>query len=444
MSRERVAVEWRIASDDQMRRVVRRGRAPASPELAHSVHVEAGGLEAGRDYWYQFSAGGEESGIGHTRTAPAAGSAPAQFRFAFASCQHYETGYYTAYEDMASDDLDAVIHLGDYIYEGGATEGRVRRHNSAEIVSLDDYRNRYALYKTDPLLRGVHARFPWIVTWDDHEVDNNYAGEVAEDTQTRDRFLERRANAYQAYYEHMPLRRGSLPRGSKLQLYRALRFGTLAEFTVLDTRQYRTDQPCGDGNKPQCAAALDERATLMGPEQERWLFERLDKSPARWNVIAQQVMMAKVDRRAGPEEAYSMDQWSGYEAARNRVLSYLMKRRPSNPVVITGDIHSNWVSDLKADWRDPRSAVLGAEFVGTSISSGGDGADVPPTVKTYLPENPHVKMFNGQRGYVRCTLTAERCTAEYRVFDYVSRPGCPARTHGRFVVENGRPGAQKA
>jgi alkaline phosphatase D len=274
-------------------------------------------------------------------------------------------------------------------------------------------------------------------------VDNNYAADIPEDDQPRDIFLERRASAYQAYYEHMPLRRSSLPRGTRMQLYRALRFGNLVDFTVLDTRQYRTDQPCGDRNKPLCPAALDEGATLMGPQQERWLFDRLGRSAARWNVIAQQVMMAKVDRMAGPEAAYSMDQWSGYEAARNRVLSFLHKRRPANPVVITGDIHSNWVNDLKADWRELQSATVGTEFVGTSISSGGNGSDIPDAVQAYLPENPIVKFHNAQRGYVRCTLTPERCTADYRVLDQVTEPGGAMTTRASFVVENGRPGAQK-
>jgi alkaline phosphatase D len=443
MPRERVTVEWRVASDDKMQRVIRRGRATALPELAHSVHVELKGLEPARDYWYQFSVGGEESATGRTRTAPPAGATPREFRFVFASCQNYEQGLFTAYQHMAEDDLDAVVHLGDYIYEGPGVDGRVRKHNSKEITSLLDYRNRYALYKCDELLMRAHERFPWIVTWDDHEVDNNYAADVPEDQQPREVFLERRASAYQAYYEHMPLRRSSLPRGSRMQLYRALRFGGLVEFTVLDTRQYRTDQPCGDRNKPQCPAALDERATLMGPEQERWLLGRLDKSPARWNVIAQQVMMAKVDRQAGPEAAYSMDQWSGYEAGRNRVLSFLHKRRPSNPIVITGDIHSNWVNDLKANWDDLRSETVGTEFVGTSISSGGNGADIPPNVQAYLPENPVVKFHNARRGYVRCSVTPERYTAEYRVLDQVTAPGGAMSTRAVFAVENGHPGARK-
>jgi len=212
---------------------------------------------------------------------------------------------------------------------------------------------------------------------------------------------------------------------------------------VLDTRQYRTDQPCGDGNKPQCPEALAPEATLMGPEQERWFFDGLGQSKTKWNIIAQQVMMAKVDRKAGPEQWYSMDQWSGYEAARNRVLKFLDERKPSNPVVITGDIHSNWVADLKRDWVDPKSPTVGTEFVGTSITSGGDGSDMVPAVQAYLPENPHVHFYNSQRGYVRCTVTPDRWQSDYQVVPFVEKPGAEIKTRASFIVENGHPGAKR-
>jgi alkaline phosphatase D len=226
-------------------------------------------------------------------------------------------------------------------------------------------------------------------------------------------------------------------------LYRRLRFGDLAEFSVLDTRQYRTDQPCGDGNKPQCAEALALEQTMLGAQQERWFLSGLDQSKARWNVITQQVMMAKVDRMAGSEQRFAMDQWSGYEESRNRILDYLHRRRVSNPVVITGDIHTNWVADLKLKWSDPGSPTVGTEFVGTSITSGGDGSDTLPAVEAYLPENPHVHFYNNQRGYVRCVVTPERWQSDYQVVPYVSKPGAPVQTRASFVVENGRPGAQR-
>ncbi|MGH9935091.1 MAG: alkaline phosphatase D family protein, partial [Blastocatellia bacterium] len=358
-------VKWEIATDEQMKKVAQRGSTVASPEFGHSAHVDVRGLQPGRWYWYRFMVGSAVSPIGRTRTAPALNAQLGRLSFAFASCQHYETGYFTAYKHLADERLDLVVHLGDYIYEGAPVANRPRQHNSPEIISLEDYRNRYALYKSDPNLKLAHAAFPWIVTWDDHEVDNNYASDVPEDSQTRSAFLERRAHAYQAYYEHMPLRRSSLPRGSELRLYRRLRFGDLAEFSVLDTRQYRTDQPCGDGSKTLCPEALDPKATMLGADQERWLFNNLDKSKALWNVIAQQVMVARWDSGPGPERRLSMDKWGAYPAALNRLLKLLHERKPSNPIVITGDIHSNWVAGLKADFDNPDSAVVGTEFVGT-------------------------------------------------------------------------------
>jgi alkaline phosphatase D len=444
MPDERVEVEWQLASDEKMTQIVQRNTAVATPDLAHSVHVEVQGLEPGRWYWYQFKTGPHTSRIGRTRTAPDPRQPLDKLSFAFASCQHYEAGYFTAYKHMAEEDLDVIVHLGDYIYEGGIRDDRPRHHNSDEIVSLNDYRNRHAQYRTDPDLQKAHAMFPWIVTWDDHEVANNYAGAISQNSDPREQFLERRAGAYQAYYEHMPLRRESMPRGSAMKIYRRLAFGDLAEFAVLDTRQYRTDQPCGDGNHPQCAEALSPDGTLLGEEQERWLFDGLRHSERRWNILAQQILMAKVDRGPGAEKAYSMDQWSGYEVARKRLLRFLHDSKVSNPVVISGDIHSNWAADLKLDFDAEKSPVVGPEFVGTSITSGGDGSDSRPEVDAYLPKNPHVHFYNNQRGYVRCQLTPERWTSDYRVVQYVEKPGANVRTRVSFVVENGRPAMQKA
>lgn len=440
MSPHAVTVKWEIAADEGMKEIVGRGSAVASPELGHSAHVDVKGLKPARWYWYRFMTGDAVSPIGRTRTAPALNSRLDRLRFAFASCQHYETGFFTAYKHMADEQLDLVVHLGDYIYEGAPVADRARRHNSPEIVSLDDYRNRYALYKSDPNLKLAHAAFPWVLTWDDHEVDNNYAGDIPEDKQSRQAFLERRAHAYQAYYEHMPLRRSSLPRGSNMRLYRRLRFGDLAEFNVLDTRQYRSDQPCGDGNKPLCPEALNPQATMMGAEQERWLFSNLDRSKALWNVIAQQVMMARWDSAAGVDQRLSMDKWAACPAALNRFLNFLRERKPSNPVVLTGDIHSNWVADIKADFNDPGSTVVATEFVGTSITSGGDGMDMRPDVERQMGENPHVKFFNGQRGYVRCDVNPKRWQTDFRIVAAVTKPDEPIGTRASFVVENGKPG----
>lgn len=439
--RERIEVKWEVASDEGMKNIVKRGTTNAAPDLGHSVHAEVTGLQPGSWYWYRFIAGGQASAVGRTRTAP---SRPVdKLRFAFASCQHFETGYYSAYKHMLKDDLDLVIHLGDYIYEGPERPNGVRKHTGKEIVSLTDYRNRYALYRSDEHLREAHRLFPWIVTWDDHEVDNNYAGDIPEDKQTREQFLERRANAYQAYYESMPLRRSTMPRGSKMQLYRKLSYGPLAEFFVLDTRQYRSDQPCGDGDKAPCPEMTRADQTMFGDAQEKWLTGGLASSKARWNVLCNQVMMAKIDRDGGPGERYPMDQWSGYETARARFMRFLAEKKPSNPVVITGDVHSSWVCDLREKFRDKNSPVVATEFTGTSISSGGDGVDVTERAAAYLPDNPQIKFHNAKRGYVRCELTEARYTADYRILDRVTVPDSPIATKASFVIESGRP-VQKA
>ena len=439
-----VDVAWAVADDDKMTRVVRRGTATARPDFAHAVHVEVEGLNPGRTYWYQFRAGNDQSPIGRTRTLPQNGAAVDRLRFGFCSCQHYETGYFTALQHMAAEDLDVAFHLGDYIYEGPGVDKRPRKHTGLEIMTLTDYRNRHALYRTDPDLQAAHAAFPWIVTWDDHEVDNNYAGDISEQRDPTEAFLLRRAAAYQAYYEHMPLRRSSIPKGPALQLYRQFNYGDLTSFFVLDTRQYRTDQPCGDGNKPVCPESESASGTLLGARQARWLFEGLDRSRARWNVLPQQVMMARADRMVGPEVRYSMDQWPGYEAERRKILDFFATRKPGNPIVLTGDIHTNWVNNLVANPLEPTGPAVGTEFVVTSITSGGDGNDAPANLAGLLSENPFVKFHNAQRGYVSCEMTRDRLRADYQVVPFVTKPGAPKNTRASFVVQNGRPGAETA
>ena len=446
MPRRRVPVKWQVATDNQMRQVVQQGTALASPELAHSVHVEVGGLESYRHYWYQFKTGPELSPVGRTKTAPAPSESVDELTFAFASCQSWQSGYYTAYRHMAEENLDFVVHLGDYIYEGGVNQRAARQHDGPEPKALDAYRRRHALYKTDPDLQAAHAAFPFLVTWDDHEVENDYADAVDQDGTPPEIFIKRRAAAYQAYYEHMPLRSVSMPHGSDMRLYRRLRFGRLAEINVLDTRQYRSDQVCGVKRgvvQPSCPAQVDGSRSILGAEQERWLNAGLEQSQARWNVIAQQVFLARRDYAPGPGEKFNMEKWDGYLASQDRLMSVLAGRRPANPVVITGDQHSNWVADLKADFDDPHSETLGTEFVGTSISSGGDGSDTSPLGKSVKDENEHITFYNNQRGYVRCRLSPGRWEADFRVVPYVSRPGAPISTRATFAIEAGQPGAER-
>jgi len=441
-----VPVQWEVSTDERFRSVAQRGTTLARPENGHSVHVEVRGLEPARWYWYRFMVRNDISPIGRTRTAPAPQTGGDALRFAFASCQMYEHGYFTAYRHMAGEDLDLVVHLGDYIYEYGPNvyrvrSGNVRLHDGPEVSSVDSYRNRYALYKSDPDLQDAHAAFPWIVTLDDHEVENNFADEIPEDEETDIQdFLVRRANAFQAYYEHMPLRRSSMPMGPDMALYRRLQFGDLATFHVLDTRQYRSDQACGDRAGPLCEEALLPNRTMTGAAQEEWLTSGLSGSRTRWNVLAQQVFMARRDFAAGPEERFSMDAWDGYMPARDRLLNFVAANQVRNFVVLTGDVHANWVADLKADFTNPASAPLGTEFVGTSITSGGDGVDQQRTTAAILAENPHIKFYNGQRGYVRCEVDQNQWRTDYKVLPYVSRPGAPISTRASFVVEADRPG----
>jgi alkaline phosphatase D len=449
MPPEPVRVQWEVAADEQMRRPLRQGVAVAVPEHAHAVHVELRGLEPDHWYWYRFRVGGEASRVGRARTAPLPGAPFGRFRFAFASCQHWEQGYFAAYRHMLADDLDLVVHLGDYIYEVSSWADEVRRHDGPEPLTLDDYRIRHALYKTDPDLQAAHAACPWAVTWDDHEVDNDYAADQSQDREDPQLFVRRRAAAYQAYWEHMPLRRTALPRGADMRLYHRLTFGDLVELSVLDNRQYRSDQPCGEGKRgggnlvEGCAARLEAGQSMLGPEQERWLLRGLERSRARWNVIAQQQLMAELRQRTRTgAEAYWTDGWDGYAAARGRILAHLTARQTSNPIVIGGDIHSFWVNDLKSDFRDPRAPAVATEFVATSVTSLG----VPyETFAALLPDNPHVRFFESrQRGYVRCGVTAERWQADLRAVSDVRDRAATARTLASFVVEAGRPGAVRA
>jgi alkaline phosphatase D len=440
-----VRVEWEVAGDEAFTAVVRRGEAVAVPQLGHSVHVEVDGLAPHRWYFFRFHAGEATSPVGRTRTAPARDELPDAMRFAFTSCQHYEAGYFNGYPHMQREELDLVVHLGDYIYEYGGADKKPRKHLGGEIESLDDYRLRYAQYRLDDDLREAHRLLPWLVTWDDHEFDNNYADLVSEEQGVSpERFLARRMNAYQAYYEFMPLRCRSFPQGPHMTLYRTCRFGRLAAFSLLDTRQYRTDQPNGDHQKPRSGGVFDPRATMLGDRQERWLMGELLGSEAIWNVLAQQVMVAPLNRGTPAEARYSMDQWPGYDVSRRRLLEFLHERRVPNPVVLTGDIHVNWVNDLQLDFEDPRSPLVGTELVGTSMSSGGNGGDVHEEYERAARQNSFVKWYNSDRGYVSCEVTPRAWTSFFRTTPFVDRRGAPVETKATFVIEQGRAGAKRA
>jgi alkaline phosphatase D len=439
-------VRYEIADDEGFRRVVRRGVSMARPELGHAVHAEVHGLRPDREYFYRFKAGHEISPVGRTKTAPHPHAAPSSLRFALASCQQWQAGFYTAYAHMAAEDLDLVVHVGDYIYEspinavGGNRNQPVPEAFRTEPTTLARYRLQHALYKTDPDLQAAHAAFPWLVTWDDHEVDNNYAGAISQDNDDPQLFLARRAAAYQAFYEHIPLRRSSIPRGPDMQLYRSVRFGRLAQFNVLDERQFRSDQACGDTLTVPCEEAFDPARTMLGAEQERWLLDELARSRSTWNVVAQQVVMCRADRDPGPGLLLPMDNWNGYEPARQRLFDGVVERGVENFVVLTGDAHASMAADLKTDFADPASPVIGAEFLGTSIATGADGADLDTRGNEWVASNPHMKFYSARRGYVRCEVTPSMWRTDYRSVPFIVQPGAPLQTAGTFFVEAGTPG----
>lgn len=431
-----VPVVWQVAEDEQFRGVVRAGEELATPELGHSVHAEVSGLRPDREYYYRFRVGKFLSPVGRTRTAPEYGADRRRMAFGFVSCQNFPAGHFTSYRHLVEEDLDLVLHLGDYIYEGPGTSAIGRAHlPTTEVFSLIDYRIRHAQYKGDPDLQLAHARFPWAVTWDDHELENNYADENSEDPkQSPESFRLRRAMAYQAYYEHMPLRRSSIPHGPDMQLYRRLTYGNLAQFNILDGRQYRSDQvPTGMD---------DPSRTMLGSVQEKWLLDGLTASTARWNVLGNQTVIAEADRDPGPGKTLSNDNWNGYPAARQRLFDGVVERGVQNMVVVTGDAHCSMVADLKQNFDNQSSPTVGVEFLGTSISSGGNGSDMDGRGTEWLASNPHMRFYNGRRGYVRCLLDNEQWRTDYRVLPYVTTPGAPVSTRASFVVESGRPGVQ--
>jgi alkaline phosphatase D len=440
-----VPVRWEVASDEDFVDMVVDGTTIADPALAHSVHVEAGHLQPDNVYWYRFTVGDRTSPVGRTHTTPDDDADPGELRFAFASCQNFQDGHWTPYEHMAGEELDLVVFLGDYIYEEGPDPEAVRTYASPAPTDLAGYRRRWAEYKGERALQGVHHRFPWVVTWDDHEVANDYAGDVAQftspdDAAATEAFHARRAAAYQAFYEHQPVRLDP-PEGADYRIYRQLAWGRLAGFYVLDGRQYRSDQACTDqavlaAAGPLCDDAQGDARTMLGDEQETWLGEALAASEARWNVVAQQTVVAHVPLAGeGAGALVNLDQWDGYPAARRRLVDQL--RGVRNPIVITGDIHLGGIGVVNDDPDDPTSAPLATELVGTSISSS---FPVPDAVEATIGALPNVRYVNArQRGYVVCTVGRDRLEAEFKVVRTVDRPESALDVDAVWVVDDGDP-----
>lgn len=458
-----VTLRWEIAHDEQFRRIAQQGQVQALPEFAHAVHVEAGGLNPDRRYFYRFMLGaaGQDwvSPLGRTRTAPHPDAMVARLRVAYASCQRWEHGHYAAYRQMREDAPDVVLFLGDYIYEyPNPANGGVRRSNGGWTLALDDYRERYALHRSDVHLQAMHAGCPWLVTWDDHEVQNDYAGlrpgnggpEVAD-------FAARRAAAYQAFWEHMPLRSSVLTRslsglasGAEMRIHGSTRWGRLAQLHMLDARQHKDPQVCNRDNHLgssmqdplACAEWNEPRRTLLGSAQERWLDDALARSDAAWNLIGQQSIFGPREyRRAGTRVLWN-DGWDGYAAARERLTAMLARERQRNAgfnaVLLGGDVHENWVGHVKADYARADSASVATEFCGTSIStrSGGRNERVP----MMLANNPHFVFADlEKRGYGIAEITPQQMRTTLRAVDDATQEDSAVRTLAQFEVKSGRP-----
>ena len=454
-----VTVRWEVAHDEAFSRIAKSGQAQALPELAHSVHVDVGGLDADRWYFYRFFAGDERSPIGRTRTFPVPDADAARLRLAYASCQRFEHGYFGAYRHMLNEQLDAVVFLGDYIYEYANAINAVRVPTGGWVITLDDYRQRYALHRGEAELQAMHAACPWIVTWDDHEVQNDYAGlTTGENGPAVADFAARRAAAYQAFYEHMPVRASALTqavaglvKGAETRLYSELRFGKLASLYLLDDRQYRDAQACTKGGKAGsstvdpsgCAIWNDPKRTLLGTPQEAWLDRALSQSSKGWNIVGQQTLFGPRNLTldsGGP--TYWNDGWDGYPAARQRLLDQLRRHDVANTVMLGGDVHENWVGHVKADFADAKSPAIGVEFCGTSITSrtGGDGK-----LAERLAHNPHFVFADAQRkGYGVVEFTPRRLTTTLRAVTDVTKKDTGIDTLARFTVEAGSARIEKA
>jgi alkaline phosphatase D len=459
-----IDVQWQVSEDDKFTRIVGKGISQAVPLLGHSIHVEATNLKPHRRYWYRFQVADALSAIGSTITAPLNDSQVASLRVVLASCQNFEQGYFHAWKHAVAEQPDLVLFTGDYIYEYGAnmSAGRPRQHNSPEVKTLDEYRNRYSLYKSDVDLQAAHAAAPWISTWDDHEVANDYASD--RDEQFRDGFLKRRGAAYQAYWENMPLPVAMLDMAKlpAMQIYSRYSWGRLAQFHVLDDRQYRDYQVCPQNGKSgsstvwrdQCPALDDPKRSLLGAKQEAWLADGLQKDMATWTVIGQQTLMAHMNQAMGVEfdkgrERFWTDGWNGYQPARERLLQSVANAqsagRAKDTLVLGGDVHAWYLADLQMQkdvaQKGKAAAIVASEICGGSITSGSWPQDISEKIVRNLPHYHYTR--SDKRGYTLIDFNSKVATVKLRAVADVKLVESPVHTDATFVVERGRPGVQR-
>ena len=412
-----VTVQWELALDNAFRQIVRTGEALAHPHRGHSIHVELDHLLPGRPYFYRFHCQGATSRVGRCATITAD---PKALRLALTSCQHWEQGWFTAYRDMITNAPDAVVHVGDYIYEKSFGEGPdVRTFGASDPVTLPEYRARYALYRSDPDLSEAHAQLPFIVTWDDHEVENDYAGAQGVETIDADSFFKRCAAAYQAFFEHMPIAPRRLLPGGGIQLHRSFRWGSLASLHMLDTRQYRSPQACSRGGAVvgPCAERDDPARSMLGMDQEDWLRRALASDRSQWTLVGQQTLVASLALPQGPDIVYS-DIWDGYPAARSRLLDALSQPSVSNPVILSGDVHSFWLNDVYRQSQDQTGPVVANEIVTSCLASRSGPEALFATAKRL---NPHVRfMDNNHSGYALIDLTSNALDVRFRAVSSIA------------------------
>ena len=439
-----ITLRWELAEDERFSTGLRRGQTTALPAHAHCVHVRVDGLASGRRYFYRFMAGDATSPIGRTATAPAPDAAVDRLRFALASCQHYEQGWFAAHREIAARELDFVLFVGDYIYETSKPRERVRAHEGPEPFTLDAYRARHATYKLDPDLQAAHAAYPWLLTWDDHEVVNDYAAEAGSDGLDTVAFLRRRTAAYQAYFEHLPVAAALPAADGPYRVQDRYAWGRLADLWLLDGRQFRSLQAC---NPPGHAggrvlAACDELAapgrSMFGRAQESWLETGLGASRARWKLVAQgtQISSSGIDTPLG-RRIYT-DGWDGYPAARERLLDALRRHAASDVVCLGGDVHRHVVADLRPRPNDPGSPVVASEFVCTSVTSRGLSESITALIRA---SNPDIAYSRGdERGYMLVELGPEAAHADLRATPHPAQRDAVLHSQARFGVLSGKPG----
>ena len=446
-----VTVDYEVFADAALLQPLRKGQVQALAARAHSVHVPLRSLQAGRDYWYRFQCANATSPVGHTRTAPAEGAKPERLRLALASCQHWEHGHYAAHRDIARQDLDFVLFVGDYIYEGTGRMDSVRSHGGGAPRTLDEYRARHALYKSDPALQAAHAAHPWVMTWDDHEVINDYANDRDQAFSDPALFLQRRASAYQAYFEHMPL----MPLGDSVWGSAAMRihdrfvWGDLAELWTLDNRQHRSHHACPDPYRGggrlvlDCAELQDPQRSMLGQAQERWLAQGLSASTRSWKLLAQGTQMAPsgVEALSGMRATYT-DGWDGYPQARKRLMGAIQQAGLRDAIALGGDVHYNEAGNLRLVPNDPRSPVLASEFVTTSISSRGMANARLQTLQESNPDMVYAR--SDQRGYALLEITPAQALCQFRATSQPEREDAALAVQARYAVERGRAGVQRA